>query len=110
MPDPDELRSLGKRLDEVRRQAEARPQGQTPTSLGIAFRFATEMMVAVAFGGGLGWLLDRWLHTRPVFLVVVVLLGAAAGIRNVMHAAAGINAGIRTDAAPVPDDDDDEER
>jgi ATP synthase protein I len=92
MPDPDELRALGKRLDEVRRQKEPRSPEAPPTSLGIATRFATELVVAVAFGGGLGWVLDRWLGTKPIFLLVLVLLGAAAGIRNVMRAATEINA------------------
>ena len=34
-----------------------------------------------------GWLigtgLDRWLHTRPVFLAIFLLLGGAAGVRNI---------------------------
>ena len=92
MPDPDELRALGKKLEEVRRQNEPRRQEAPPTSLGIASRFATEFVVAVAFGGGLGWVLDRWLGTKPIFLLVLFVLGAAAGIRNVMRAAARINA------------------
>jgi ATP synthase protein I len=101
MPDPDELRALGKRLDEVRRQNEPRPQQAPPTSLGIASRFATEFFVAIAFGGGLGWVLDRLLGTRPIFLLVLFVLGAAAGIRNVMRAAADINA--RQNASPKDD-------
>jgi len=108
VPDPDDLHAFGKRLDEVRRQNEPRPQQAPPTSLGIAGRFATELMVAIAFGGGLGWLLDRWLGTRPIFLVVLVLLGAAAGIRNVMRAAADINATQAGGSAAVSQDDDEE--
>jgi ATP synthase protein I len=104
MPEPDDLRSLGKRLEEARRQTEPRPKAP-PTSLGIAFRFATELVVAVVFGAGLGWLLDRFLHTRPIFLIVMVLLGAAAGIRNVMRAATEINAGM-TGGPSVPEDDE----
>jgi ATP synthase protein I len=104
MPDPDELRALGKRLDKAKRQKEPRPQAP-PTSLGIASRFATELVVAVVVGAGLGWLLDRFLHTRPIFLIVMVLLGAAAGIRNVMRAATEINAGM-TGGPPVPEDDE----
>jgi ATP synthase protein I len=50
-------------------------------------------------GGGLGWGID-WLfghfgiHTRPAFLIVFLLLGIAAGIRNVMRAANEINAEV----------------
>jgi ATP synthase protein I len=92
MSDPEELRALGKKLEEARRQREPRRNEAPPTPLGIASRFATEMVVAIAFGGGLGWLLDRLLGTRPIFIVVMFVLGAAAGIRNVMRAAAEINA------------------
>jgi ATP synthase protein I len=108
MPDPDELRALGQRLDEVRRQKEPRPQQAPPTSLGIAGRFATEFVVAIVVGGGLGWLLDRFLGTRPIFLLVMFVLGAAAGIRGVMRAAAELNA-KSAGGAPANSPDDDEE-
>ena len=105
MPEPDELQSLGKRLDKARRQSEPRPQKAPPTLLGVAYRIAIELMVAVAVGAGLGWLLDRFLHTRPIFLIVMFLLGAAAGIRNVMRAATEINAGMMGGPS-VPEDDE----
>jgi ATP synthase protein I len=98
MSDPDRLRELGKRLDDLqtRRAAAKRPP---PSQTGIAFRFATELVAALVVGGGLGWGID-WLlgrigfHTRPAFLIVFFVLGAAAGIRNVMRAANEINAAI----------------
>jgi ATP synthase protein I len=101
MPDPDELRALGQRLDEARRQTEPRKQEAPPTPFGIAGRFATEMIVAIAVCGGLGWLLGHFFGHKAIFLVVLVLLGAAAGIRNVMHAAAEINA--KQSASPKDD-------
>src|SRR5437763_353493 len=74
-------------------RGDRRRNGQPPTgAAGIAFRFATELGVALFVGAGLGWLLDHWLHTAPIFIVVMFLLGAAAGIRNVMRAAAELNA------------------
>jgi ATP synthase protein I len=103
-PDPDELNALGARLDKVRRQKEPRPQQAPPSPLGIASRFATELMVAIAVGGGLGWLLDRWLGSKPLFLVAMVIIGAAAGIRNVMRAAAEINAGSAARTGESADD------
>ena len=98
--DPENLRALGERLDEVqRRKAAAQKTAAPPTSMGIAFRFTAELVSALLFGGAIGWGLD-WLfgyfgiHTKPVFLLVMFVLGAAAGIRNVMRAAKEINADI----------------
>ena len=97
--DPDKLRDLGKRLDELQTRRAAGAKRPPPTQTGIAFRFATELVASLIVGGGLGWGID-WLagrigfHTRPVFLIGFFVLGAAAGIRNVVRAATEINAEI----------------
>lgn len=99
-PEPDDLKRLGERIDEAERKRHERTVPPPSSPLGIAARFATEMVTALVVSGGLGWsldwALDHWAHvqTRPWGMVVFVLLGAAAGIRNVMRAAAEINAGL----------------
>jgi len=111
--DPDHLRELGKRLDDAQAKQAVRTSRPPPTQLGIAFRFATELVAALLVGGALGWGLD-WLlgrfgiHTRPVFLIVFFVAGAVAGIRNVMRAAAEINAEVagKGPAPPVRDDEE----
>lgn len=41
---------------------------------------------AGAVGGfGLGWLLDRRLHTSPLFALVLCLVGAGAGIIDILR-------------------------
>ncbi|HEX4028032.1 MAG TPA: AtpZ/AtpI family protein [Rhizomicrobium sp.] len=106
-PDPDRLSDLGKRLDELQTRQAAKTQRPPPSQSSIAFRFATELVAALIVGGGLGWGID-WLcghfgfHTRPAFMIIFFVLGAAAGIRNVMQAAHEINAEI---AAKRPSDD-----
>jgi ATP synthase protein I len=95
--DPDRIKDLSARLEEVQRRNAAQAKRPPPNQLGIAGRFATELVAALVVGGGLGWGVD-WLwgrfgfHTKPVFLIVFFILGAAAGIRNVMRAATEINA------------------
>jgi ATP synthase protein I len=106
MSDPDKLRDLGKRLDELQTRRAAGRKRPPPTQTGIAFRFATELVAALIVGGGLGWGID-WLFgrfgfaTRPAFLIVFFVLGAAAGIRNVMRAADEINAAIAEGEPPA---------
>jgi ATP synthase protein I len=89
---PEDLRALGDRLDAAERERAARNAKPEPTPLGMAFRFTTEIVVALLVGGGLGWLLDRLFHTTPVLIIVMFVLGGAAGIRNVIKAANDINA------------------
>ena len=97
--DPDELRQLGRKLDDAQKRHAERNNRPPPGQLGIAGRFATELVAAVVMGGGIGWGID-WLlghfgfHTRPVFLLVFFFLGAGAGILNVKRAADEINAQI----------------
>src|ERR1700742_3289384 len=101
-PNPDPLQQRGQRLDEAQKKHGVVAQGPPPSQLGIAGRFSTELVAALVVGGGLGWGID-WLfghfgiHTRPVFMILCVVLGAVAGIRNVMRAANEINARMSGD-------------
>jgi ATP synthase protein I len=111
-PNPGELRELGQRLDEAQRKRAVAAKRPPPTQLGIAGRFATELVASVFVGGGLGWGVD-WLFghfgypTRPVFMLVFFVLGCAAGIRGVMRAAQEINAEVAAkSAAPAASDDE----
>jgi ATP synthase protein I len=52
-------------------------------ALGIGLRVGVELVSALAVGVGIGWALDHWLHTTPIFIAVFVLLGGAAGLANV---------------------------
>lgn len=46
---------------------------------GLAYAAALSLFAAVVGGLILGWLLDRWLGTKPWLLVVGIVLGGAAG-------------------------------
>jgi len=52
----------------------------------IALRAGIEMISAVLVAGAIGFGLDRWAGTLPLFLIVLVLMGIAAGILNVWRA------------------------
>ena len=52
------------------------------------FRLATELVAGILVGAGIGWVLDRLIGTSPVGLIIFLLLGFAAGILNVVRAAA----------------------
>ncbi len=46
---------------------------------GIAYAAAFSLFASVVSGLIVGWLLDRWLGTKPWLLVAGIVLGAAAG-------------------------------
>lgn len=93
---PPSLADIEARLQAVRHDhgegGEEAPQEAAPSSgMGIGMRIGTELVSAVVVGFGLGWALDHWLGTRPVFLLIGLVLGAAAGFMNVFRVARGLD-------------------
>lgn len=58
-------------------------------AMALVGRIATEMVAGIAVGGFLGWLLDTWLGTSPLFMIVLFFLGAGAGMMNIWRMASG---------------------
>ncbi len=107
------LHDLEERLGRVRGAREPKAasssEGRGP-ALGRALRLSTELIAGVAVGGFIGWALDRFFGTAPLLLVVFLILGAAAGILNVIRSAQA----MQDAAGPLPgkdlprsDDEDD---
>jgi ATP synthase protein I len=98
---------IGQRLDTVNRRRDQgmRPQGPSPASRGL--RASAELIGGIVAGGLIGWYLDKWLGTqKPVMFVLFFLLGAAAGILNVVRSAMR----EKTPPAPSVRDDDEDDR
>ena len=61
------------------------------------------MVVAGMVGAAMGWGLDALFGTLPLFLIVFILLGFAAGIRTVMRSAQEIQDKQAAEAAQKED-------
>jgi ATP synthase protein I len=65
--------------------------GSSPASMGnaisLAFRVLSEFVAAVIVGAFIGWWIDRVAGTTPAFLIMFLLMGAAAGFWNVYRMA-----------------------
>ena len=81
------------------------------SGLGRGMRIGTEFVAAILVGAGLGYLIDLGLGTSPWGLLILLLIGFAAGVLNVIRVVAEMNA-----ASPAPPgsdlgpDAEDEER
>jgi ATP synthase protein I len=91
-------------------QAEVEQRRQSDMSgLSRGFRLASEFAAAIIVGAGLGYLIDMVLPTRPWAMVVLLLLGFAAGVLNVVRATREMNAATAVPAdTPALRDDEDE--
>jgi len=91
-PDDRRLAEIEERLRKAREKRDEVRQVEAPNSkLGIAFRLVTELMAAVIVGGAIGWGLDRILGTGPFLLIVMFMVGVAAGIFTVVRTAQQMN-------------------
>jgi ATP synthase protein I len=48
-------------------------------------RVGTEMVASTMIGLGSGYMMDRWLGTRPLFLLLFFAFGVAAGFINLYY-------------------------
>lgn len=55
--------------------------------LGDVLSFGWVLPACLAAGGGLGWLLDRWLGSFPAATAILGLLGFAGGLRQLLREA-----------------------
>jgi ATP synthase protein I len=79
------------RLDASERQKQETATvagGETGRALSLGFRVLSEFVAGVVVGGLIGWQLDAWFSTSPLFLIVFLALGTAAGFWNVYRIAA----------------------
>lgn len=95
---------IGERLDEIKsHRSPPAVDGRRGRGLAQAMRLSTELIGGIVVGSAIGWLLDRWLGTKPWLFIVFFFLGTAAGFLNLVRASQR----EQTPPAPsVPDDDD----
>jgi ATP synthase protein I len=94
-----DLEKLGRKLDEIhaeeraekeRLEKAAREAGNRTQGL----RVGVELIAPMMAGGFIGWLIDGWLGTKPLFVVIVFLLGVAAGFANVWRITQNIGSSV----------------
>ncbi|MEL7115296.1 MAG: AtpZ/AtpI family protein [Pseudomonadota bacterium] len=92
MADPDhkaQLDRLSERISAVKAAAE--PEGpkieEHHSQAQLVWRMVIELVAGICIGFGMGYGLDYLFGTLPIFLVVMTLLGFAAGVRTMLRSA-----------------------
>lgn len=88
---------------------ESASQGaQKYTQSSLAWRMVIELVAGMGLGLAIGFGLDAVFGTRPLMLVIFVLLGFAAGVRTMMRTASEVREGRAEGARlrPTPEPDD----
>ena len=84
--DEPSLDALGQKIDAMKSERlEDMPDEATRSNAGKAMHIATELMAAVGVGGLMGYGLDHWLETSPIFFIIMFFIGFAAGVRNMLR-------------------------
>ena len=89
-PDPDRLRALEQRLAqkaEAGKKPEKSEMGKGFSQGEVAWRMVIELTSGIMIGGSIGYGLDWAFGTKPIFLILFILFGFAAGIRTVIGTA-----------------------
>ena len=79
------LRSLKVDIEAERSRLTGRDLVKRPSALGEGMKGATEFVGAVIVGGGIGVGIDRLVGTRPLFTILLFLLGVAAGVLGLVR-------------------------
>jgi F0F1-type ATP synthase assembly protein I len=65
--------------DDSNRSASGFGEGYSYVAVGF------QLAAAILAFGGLGWLLDGWLHTRPLFTIIGAFVGGFAGFMSIYY-------------------------
>ena len=94
MTDPDEKQRMAQLEDKIANaKAVHRPQSQIEdhhSQAHAGWRMVTELVAGPLIGFCIGYGLDSLVGTLPIFLVVFVLLGVAAGVKTMLRSAQDI--------------------
>jgi len=83
---PASLDEFSERLERMReRGKEPATDQKSASAWGRAMRVSSDLLAGIFVGCLLGLGLDTWLGTKPLFLLVGLGLGFAAGLRNMMR-------------------------
>ncbi|UWQ03957.1 AtpZ/AtpI family protein [Aliiroseovarius crassostreae] len=102
-PDPERLKALEKRLKQVRGTEEKEHAGDKAYNQAqYAWQMVIELIAGLGIGFGIGYGLDALLGTKPIMMVLFIMLGFAAGVKVMLGTAAHMQKSADADAGTTP--------
>ncbi len=109
-PKPDDMAERLKALEARIDKAKAGPEGKSHqeehySQANLAWRMVIELVAGLGIGFGIGYGLDVLFGTLPVFMVLFILLGFAAGVKTMLGSAKEIQSKLAAEAAAKSEDE-----
>jgi ATP synthase protein I len=86
--EPPSLDSLDAKLKAARERnqgpGEASGASSGQSGLGYGSRLSVEIITSLLAGLGLGWVIDHFAGTQPLFMLIFMFLGLGLGVYHVM--------------------------
>ena len=87
--EPPDLGSLDAKLKAARDANRGPGESSGPTQgaesgLGLGSRLSVEIITSLLAGLGLGWVIDHYAGTQPLFMLIFMFLGMGLGVYHVM--------------------------
>lgn len=116
-PDPDDdpaarLRAIEDKIARAKEKTTPRPKVEDSHSQGqLAWRMVIELVSGLGIGFGIGYGLDALFGTMPVFMVLFIFVGLAAGVKTMLRSAQEVQTKrMAADKEPAVGSQGDDER
>ena len=79
----DSLNNLSKKINNIKAEKineDFNKTNKKVTSFAHAFKIVSELFANIIVGGSVGWTLDYFFNTKPLFLILFLIIGFISGI------------------------------
>ena len=85
---PDKVKELSEKILLAQSKGVAGKEHLTSKkNVSYVWRMVLELVIGMVLGFGIGFVLDKWLATAPLMMIIMSLFGFAAGIRTMLMTA-----------------------
>ena len=79
----DKIAKLKEKIENIEQNKKNESQHKKESGAGFGLKISTELVAALVVGVGIGLLVDNYLGTKPLGLIIFFILGAFAGFLNI---------------------------